>query len=112
MHFFCADVPVFKPANGETVLIPTKSNVVVDVSVDLVKKCAAGDPSPGKRKCPFNGTLIYNEKRQSLVLTSPVEAMNELKVKPHFVKFTSNCPSRNKDSVENAVQKVFQLLEK
>lgn len=110
---FCfSDVPVFKPANGETITIPTKADIIVDVSIELVKRCAALDPLPSKRHCPFNGALIYNEKQQNLSIMSPGEAMNELKVRPHTVKFTTILNLKSKDSTEITLQKLCQLLEK
>uniref|UniRef100_A0A914V6H5 Integrator complex subunit 11 n=1 Tax=Plectus sambesii TaxID=2011161 RepID=A0A914V6H5_9BILA len=51
------NLPVFKPANGETVVVPTRLDVRLDVPVSIIEHSLSLDPSPSKRSCPFRAAV-------------------------------------------------------
>ncbi|XP_054707000.1 integrator complex subunit 11-like [Uloborus diversus] len=79
------------PANGETVSFETPITVPVDVSLDLLKKQIYSRDANGigglKRKSILHGMLVMNNNK--IRLMEPEEAMQEVGVVPHQVRFTS-----------------------
>ncbi|XP_055933224.1 integrator complex subunit 11-like [Argiope bruennichi] len=80
----------FMPANGETVSFTTPVSVPVDTSLSLVKKQLfqeGGTSSVTKRKNILHGMLVMNNNK--IRLMEPDDAMSELGLVPHQIRFTS-----------------------
>jgi len=75
-------VQCYKPANGETVEIPIKPKISLDVSLKLLKKNVS---SLGPTN--IHGLLVFKEN--TLRLLDPESAMNELGITCHQIRFTS-----------------------
>uniref|UniRef100_A0A8D0BZ90 Integrator complex subunit 11 n=1 Tax=Salvator merianae TaxID=96440 RepID=A0A8D0BZ90_SALMN len=77
------------PANGETVTVLTNPNIPVDVSLGLLKRellSAPGPMSDSKKPKLMHGTLII--KDNSFRLVSPEQALKELGLAEHQLRFT------------------------
>uniref|UniRef100_A0A670JF01 Integrator complex subunit 11 n=1 Tax=Podarcis muralis TaxID=64176 RepID=A0A670JF01_PODMU len=75
------------PANGETVTVHTNPNIPVDVSLGLLKRELTIGPLPdSKRPKLMHGTLII--KDNSFRLVSPEQALKELGLAEHQLRFT------------------------
>nr|CAB3233543.1 integrator complex subunit 11-like [Phallusia mammillata] len=82
-------LPCFKPANGETVTITTNPPITVDASMKLLSKhrqVAGTTPNP-KRIKTIHGTVLI--KGNSMQLMDQEEAMEELDIPKHELRFTS-----------------------
>lgn len=88
------DVKVFKPANGETVSIPTEPEIWLDVPRELIKRSMAMDPNPSKRRCPFHANLILEEGQ--LKVTDPQGAADALGLPMHTLSFSVKVPVKSK----------------
>ncbi|XP_053203272.1 integrator complex subunit 11-like [Panonychus citri] len=86
----------YMPANGETVSIPIKLTVPVDVSRKLLKSTLhrplSGTELEVKKPRLLHGTLIIknDESGTTFQLIEPDKAMNEMAIKPHQIRFTSS----------------------
>jgi len=82
-------IPVFKPPNGETVILETPNKVYVDISDELYDKTmnAIGPLAP-KRFCPISGTLVMNTNTKCLELVEHKTAANQMGVQLHSVTFS------------------------
>uniref|UniRef100_A0A8C7NGY2 Integrator complex subunit 11 n=1 Tax=Oncorhynchus mykiss TaxID=8022 RepID=A0A8C7NGY2_ONCMY len=78
----------FMPANGETTTVITNPSVPVDISLNLLKReMALGGPLPDPKKPrTMHGTLIM--KDNSLRLVTPEQALKELGLNEHQLRFT------------------------
>ena len=47
------NIPVFKPANGETVTIQTRHDLVLEVPEEIILRSISNCPDPSKMDCPF-----------------------------------------------------------
>lgn len=86
-------VKCYMPANGETVSIKSVGNVPVDMSSSFLTRkhstSELGDSIPQpKKSCLVQGALVLKENR--LVLMEPQKAIEELGMKEHIIRFTSN----------------------
>ena len=85
----------YMPANGETVSIPIKISLPVDVSRKLLKSTLhhnfTGDEIEVKRPKLLHGTLVINtiEGTPSYKIIETDKAMLEMGIKPHQIRFTS-----------------------
>uniref|UniRef100_A0A671N2C6 Integrator complex subunit 11 n=1 Tax=Sinocyclocheilus anshuiensis TaxID=1608454 RepID=A0A671N2C6_9TELE len=81
-------VHCYMPANGETTSVVKNPSVPVDISLNLLKReMALGGPLPdAKRHRTMHGTLIM--KDNSLRLVSPEQALKELGLGEHQLRFT------------------------
>jgi integrator complex subunit 11 len=78
------DLPVFCPANGETVCCKTSPSIAVDAPVECIKRSLEQDLEPAKRHCPFAGTLVMQNGEMNLM--TPCEAIRSLGLTPHSVR--------------------------
>ncbi|KAG1651814.1 Integrator complex subunit 11 [Nymphon striatum] len=104
------NIDCLKPANGETVTIETSSIIPVDVSMKLVKKellSSGAHPNP-KRIRYMHGALMLKEN--SLQLVEPGDAMSELGIKQHEIRFTSTVCLENELTVSKTTDIIYQLL--
>ncbi|KAM9370327.1 integrator complex subunit 11 [Phaethornis superciliosus] len=80
-------VNCYMPANGETTTIFTNPSIPVDISLGLLKRETAIGPLPDVRKPKLmHGTLIM--KDNSFRLVSPEQALKELGLAEHQLRFT------------------------
>ncbi|XP_061424044.1 integrator complex subunit 11 [Lethenteron reissneri] len=84
-------ISCFMPANGETCSLPTAPSIPVDISLGLLKRDASlGTPPDPKRPRTMHGALVM--KDGTLRLLAPEQAMRELGLSEHVLRFTSTLP--------------------
>ncbi|KAI1707173.1 beta-Casp domain-containing protein [Ditylenchus destructor] len=83
-------IPVYKPANGESIVLNTNAAVYVNISDDFVKKCIRNCPSPSKRHCPFNGFVSLNKETNELDLLTAKEAADMLGTDVFTITYSEN----------------------
>ncbi len=103
----------FMPANGETVSIPTKVCIPVDVEIDLLKRTlkSSSDKSDPKRPKLLHGSLMMTTSGNGspqFRLVDPKKALQELGIKPHIIKFTSSV--KLKDKTGNTLTKITDII--
>ncbi|CAD5216898.1 unnamed protein product [Bursaphelenchus xylophilus] len=83
------NIPVFKPANGETIVIETPLKVFVDIPSALIQKSMEiVGPRASKRFCPIRGCFIMSNDTKQLQFVAPDEAASQLGLKLHSVTFS------------------------
>uniref|UniRef100_A0A915DI60 Uncharacterized protein n=1 Tax=Ditylenchus dipsaci TaxID=166011 RepID=A0A915DI60_9BILA len=82
------EIPVFKPANGETITINTNAAVYINVREEIIAKSIANCPSPSKRHCPFNAYVLMNKETKELDVVTPKEAAKILGVDLFTIAFS------------------------
>jgi hypothetical protein len=82
-------IPVYKPANGETVVLDTPPKVYVDISDELYQKTmdAVGPLAP-KRFCPISGCLVMNDETRVLELVPHEQIARQTGVQLHSITFS------------------------
>lgn len=104
-------IDCFKPANGETAIIRTIHNVPLDVSVTLLKREASlsglSIPDP-KRPRILNGALVIKSNKTQLV--DPVEAMSDLGLRQHQLRFTSTISLDDEGPVADTADRLYQKI--
>ncbi|RWS31155.1 cleavage and polyadenylation specificity factor-like protein [Leptotrombidium deliense] len=106
----------YMPANGETVSIPVKVNIPVDVSLKLLKRTLHSNLSSDLKKPKIlHGTLMMCAKSDSSPLfriVEPSKAMKETGIKPHQIRFTSTVrlEDRNRTQPLRFAELIFQRL--
>ncbi|XP_016158882.1 PREDICTED: integrator complex subunit 11 [Ficedula albicollis] len=81
------NVSCFMPANGETTTILTNPCIPVDISLGLLKRETAIGPAPDAKKPKLmHGSLLM--KDNSFRLVSPEQALKELGLAEHQLRFT------------------------
>lgn len=98
-HFFKQfKVPVYKPANGETVVLETPLKVYVDISEDLFRKAMnSTGPHAPKRFCPITGCLKMNKDTDTLELIGYETAAKEMDIQLHSITFSEIYEIRSLD---------------
>lgn len=81
------DLKVFKPANGETIVVETLLKVHLEVPIHLINQSVALDPSPSKRSCPFHAFLQLDYEANKLELFSPEEVAEQLGTSLHTIAY-------------------------
>jgi len=85
------ELPCYKPANGETVIINTVPPISVDVSTKLLKRhrnlhgLLGADPKKGRT---VHGALLIKDNRYTIV--DEDDALSEMKMKKHQIHFKMN----------------------
>ncbi|KAI7794444.1 integrator complex subunit 11 [Triplophysa rosa] len=104
------DISCFMPANGETTTVVTNPNVPVDISLNLLKReMALGGPLPdSKRPRTMHGTLIM--KDNSLRLVSPEQALKELGLSEHQLRFTCRVQLHDSHSDSDTLGRIYTYL--
>ncbi|KAA0706679.1 Integrator complex subunit 11 [Triplophysa tibetana] len=104
------NISCFMPANGETTTIVTNPNVPVDISLNLLKReMALGGPLPdSKRPRTMRGTLIM--KDNSLRLVSPEQALKELGLSEHQLRFTCRVQLHDSHSDSETLGRIYTYL--
>lgn len=100
-------VSCYMPANGETTTIVTNPSVPVDISLNLLKReMALGGPLPdAKRPRTMHGTLIM--KDNSLRLVSPEQALKELGLSEHQLRFTCRVQLHDPHSDTDTLGRIY-----
>ncbi|XP_056279978.1 integrator complex subunit 11 [Pseudoliparis swirei] len=98
------------PANGETVTVTTNPSVPVDISLNLLKReMALGGPLPDPKKPrTMHGTLIMKEN--SLKLVSSEQALKELGLNEHQLRFTCRVPLQDPQSDPDTLHRIYLHL--
>ncbi|KAG7221668.1 hypothetical protein INR49_000035 [Caranx melampygus] len=104
-------IDCYMPANGETATVTTNPSVPVDISLNLLKReMALGGPLPDPKKPrTMHGTLIMKEN--SLKLVSSEQALKELGLNEHQLRFTCRHLPDGTVMVESIVIKVSSSAE-
>lgn len=104
-------IDCYKPANGETVTIETKHNIPVDISLKLLKREASFSglsfPDP-KRPRTLHGALVM--KGNKLQLMDPDQALKDLGITEHNVRFTSTLNVDESRIETKTAEKIYQLI--
>ncbi|RXN10032.1 integrator complex subunit 11 [Labeo rohita] len=100
----------YMPANGETTTVVTNPSVPVDISLNLLKReMALGGPLPdAKRPRTMHGTLIM--KDNSLRLVSPEQALKELGLSEHQLRFTCRVQLHDPHSDTDTLGRIYSHL--
>ncbi|XP_056305724.1 integrator complex subunit 11 [Danio aesculapii] len=103
-------ISCFMPANGETTTVVTNPSVPVDISLNLLKReMALGGPLPdAKRPRTMHGTLIM--KDNSLRLVSPEQALKELGLNEHQLRFTCRVQLHDPHSDTDTLSRIYTHL--
>ncbi|XP_076365193.1 integrator complex subunit 11 isoform X2 [Tachypleus tridentatus] len=80
-------IECYMPANGETVCMPARVVIPVDVSLKLLKRELSQSGSDPKKPRILHGALMMFDN--TLRLVDPETAMDDVGVKPHDIRFTS-----------------------
>lgn len=103
-------VDCYMPANGETTTVGTNPSVPVDISLHLLKReMALGGPLPDPKKPrAMHGTLIMKEN--SLRLVAPEQALKELGLHEHQLRFTCRVPLQDPHSDHDTLLRLYTHL--
>ncbi|XP_030625044.1 integrator complex subunit 11 isoform X1 [Chanos chanos] len=103
-------ISCFMPANGETTTVTTNPSVPVDISLNLLKReMALGGPLPDlKKPRTMHGTLII--KDNSLRLVSPEQALKELGLTEHQLRFTCRVQLQEPHSDQDTLNRIYTHL--
>ncbi|NXK36240.1 INT11 protein, partial [Piprites chloris] len=102
-------VSCYMPANGETTTIFTNPSIPVDISLGLLKREAAIGPAPDAKKPKLmHGTLLM--KDNSFRLVSPEQALKELGLAEHQLRFTCRVHIQDPRKEHETVLRVYNHL--
>ncbi|NXF09229.1 INT11 protein, partial [Smithornis capensis] len=102
-------VSCYMPANGETTSIFTNPSIPVDISLGLLKREAAIGPVPDAKKPKLmHGTLLM--KDNSFRLVSPEQALKELGLAEHQLRFTCRVHIQDPRKEHETVLRVYNHL--
>ncbi|KFO90816.1 Integrator complex subunit 11, partial [Buceros rhinoceros silvestris] len=102
-------VSCYMPANGETTTIFTNPSIPVDISLGLLKRETALGLLPDVRKPQLmHGTLIL--KDNSFRLVSPEQALKELGLTEHQLRFTCRVHIQDPRKEHETVLRVYNHL--
>ncbi|KAF7666119.1 hypothetical protein LDENG_00120770 [Lucifuga dentata] len=100
----------YMPANGETATVSTNPSVPVDISLKLLKReMALGGSLPDPKKPrTMHGTLIMKEN--SLRLVSSEQALKELGLNEHQLRFTCRVQLQDPHSDPDTLHRIYTHL--
>ncbi|KAG6936356.1 cleavage and polyadenylation specific factor 3-like [Chelydra serpentina] len=102
-------VNCYMPANGETITLFTSPNIPVDISLGLLKRESAIGLVPDSKKPKLmHGTLIM--KDNSFRLVSPEQALKELGLGEHQLRFTCRVHIQDPRKEHEMVLRVYNHL--
>ncbi|XP_028663570.1 integrator complex subunit 11 [Erpetoichthys calabaricus] len=102
-------VNCYMPANGETTTITTNPNIPVDISLSLLKRESVPGALPDPKKPRImHGTLIM--KDNSLRLVSSEQALKELGLVEHHLRFTCRVHIQDPHSEQDTLNKIYSHL--
>lgn len=100
----------YMPANGETATVETNPSVPVDISLNLLKReMELGGPLPDvKKPRTLHGTIIM--KDNSMRLVSPDQALVDLGLGEHQLRFTCRVQLQDPHSDADTLHRIFVHL--
>nr|XP_046252511.1 integrator complex subunit 11 [Scatophagus argus] len=103
-------IDCYMPANGETATVTTNPSVPVDISLNLLKReMALQGPLPDPKKPrAMHGTLIMKEN--SLKLVSSEQALKELGLNEHQLRFTCRVQLQDPHSDTDTLHRIYTHL--
>nr|XP_057941613.1 integrator complex subunit 11 [Doryrhamphus excisus]XP_057941615.1 integrator complex subunit 11 [Doryrhamphus excisus] len=103
-------IDCYMPANGETATVTTNPRVPVDMSLNLLKReVALGGPLPDPKKPRImHGTLIM--KGNGLKLVSSEQALKELGLNEHQLRFTCRVQLHDSHSDPDTLRRIYTHL--
>lgn len=104
-------VDTYAPANGETCIIKTPLKIPVDASTSLLKAEARiynSQPPDPKRRRLIHGILVMKENR--IMLMSLNEALKEIGINRHVLRFTSRVPVDDAGPNLRVAEKLLAML--
>ncbi|NXJ64880.1 INT11 protein, partial [Rostratula benghalensis] len=102
-------VSCYMPANGETTTVFTNPCIPVDISLGLLKRETAIGPLPDAKKPKLmHGTLLM--KDNSFRLVSPEQALKELGLAEHQLRFTCRVHIQDPRKEHETVLRVYNHL--
>ncbi|XP_075897878.1 integrator complex subunit 11 [Nelusetta ayraudi] len=103
-------IDCYMPANGETATMTTNPSVPVDISLNLLKReMALRGPLPDPKKPRvMHGTLIMKEN--SLKLVSSEQALKELGLNEHQLRFTCRVQLHDPHSDSDTLNRIYTHL--
>ena len=113
-------VNCFMPKNGETVNIPIKLSIPVDISLNLLKRSLieSEDNTDGKKPKILHGTVLINSQGDvispKITIVESDKLMSEIGIKSHQIQFTTTLKikDKTKKSIPNSLQIIYQKLKK
>ncbi|XP_077367958.1 integrator complex subunit 11 isoform X1 [Festucalex cinctus] len=105
-----AGIDCYMPANGETTAVTTNPKVPVDMSLNLLKReMTLGGPLPDPKKARImHATLIM--KDHSLKLVSSEQALKELGLNEHQLRFTCRVQLHDPHSDSDTLRRIYTHL--
>ncbi|GAB6022933.1 Integrator complex subunit 11 [Chamberlinius hualienensis] len=102
-------VRCYKPANGETVAIPTCPSIPVDILSSLLKRELEEISNPeSKRQHVMHGVLMMGDT--NLQLVDAEEAMQTIGLTPHKIRFTSTLIIEDPGPASKTTERIYQLI--
>uniref|UniRef100_A0A4W3GVD3 Integrator complex subunit 11 n=1 Tax=Callorhinchus milii TaxID=7868 RepID=A0A4W3GVD3_CALMI len=103
------NINCYMPANGETATIVTNPNIPADISLGLLKRETTLGPLPDPKKPKvMHGTLIM--KDNSLRLVSPEQAVKELGLSEHHLRYTCKVQIQDHHSEQDTLNRIYTHL--
>jgi integrator complex subunit 11 len=97
------------PANGESISISATPSVPVDVSLGLLKRDLPQHKGREPKRCRLmHGTLVARDGK--LLLLEPTEALKDLGLVEHQLRFTSTVTVNYSDSLAKLSDTIYSLL--
>uniref|UniRef100_T1J0E4 Integrator complex subunit 11 n=1 Tax=Strigamia maritima TaxID=126957 RepID=T1J0E4_STRMM len=93
----------YKPANGETITIPTKPKIFIDVALKLLKENLKSTGSSH-----LHGLLV--SKDNTLRLLDPEVATNELGINFHQIRFTSTVTLEDPGTSSQTASRIYRTI--
>ncbi|XP_063292382.1 integrator complex subunit 11 [Pelobates fuscus] len=101
-------ITCFMPCNGETSTISTNPNIPVDISLNLLKESAQSFGPDCKKPRLMHGMLIM--KDNTLRLVSPEQALKEIGIGEHQLRFTCRLHIQDAHKEPETVTRIYTHL--
>ncbi|XP_023931295.1 integrator complex subunit 11-like, partial [Lingula anatina] len=98
------------PANGETVTIATSADIPVEASVNLLKREMSSGAGPDPKKPKLMHAALVMQGAEKMQLLDAGQAMNELGLEEHQLRFTSTVVIEYPGEVEQTVDRIYQYV--
>ncbi|CAI4231936.1 unnamed protein product [Auanema sp. JU1783] len=102
------NLPVYMPANGETVSIPPVNSMQIEVPWDIIERSIELDPTPSKKHCPFSACLLV-DKQTGPEIVSCEKAAHQLNLPLHYISFSHTIPCKKPVNWESLHIKLLEL---
>jgi len=110
----------FMPKNGETVNIPVKLSIPVDIEANLLKRCLieTEDNQDNKKPKILHGTMVISHQGDvispKITIVESNKLMSEIGIKAHQIQFTTTLKIKDKTKkpVQSSMSIIHQKLKK